>query len=530
MYKLMIIDDDEYIRERLKSIIAFDELELTLSCEASNGQEALELFDQFKPDIVITDISIPLIDGLTVAREMQRQNENLGLIVITGYGTLEFAQEAIKAGTAGFILKPINRKELNDTLESIILRLEKAAHDRIHLWQMESLLNESLPLLRERYLSSILTDSCRESEEEKREHFKKLNLPISAGNFCITILIPNYLEIENKDCEAVQIAIANISGELLSQKGLECISFFTHTLQAVLLVQSKDPDFSFLLEQALSVMRDRLRFYFTFDFYGCIGKEVTALNDLSESYQSAIEAIQYKDFFGENNIVNSRNVFRLERPKSISFKADIDWMEKTFMTGNAVGMEEEIQRFFSKVTQMSGGSDALIRRACIELMVGIRSCAELSGIPLSKEDDDFFTDLFYSNSIVRTKQLLLKRIMRLNLLLQEKRSSRISRTIQEARRFIEEHLTEADLNLTKVSEAAGLSPVYFCSLFKKETGIAFVDYLNQIRVEKAKALLASTPMKIYEVSEAVGYSNPKYFFQIFKKITGQKPREYSKST
>ena len=528
MYKLMIVDDDEYIRERLKGIIDFEELGVTLSCEASNGQEALELFSQNKPDIVITDINIPLMDGLAMARMMQRENKNLGLVVITGYGTLEFAREAIKAGTAGFLLKPINRQELNDTLKSVLDRLEKEAQERIRMWQMESLLQESLPVLKERYLSSILTDSLKESEQEKRSHFKKLNIPIQAQCFCIAVLLPNYLEIDKENWEAIQIAITNISEEILAERGFSCITFFNNTMQAVMLVQSETSGFTYNLELALSTMRDKLRFYSSFDFYGCIGKEVSTLNGLSESYYSAIEAIQYKDFFGENNIVNIKNVFQLEKPRNVSFKTDIGSLEKIFMSGNAEDMSRGVQQYFSRITMVSGGSDALIKRGCIELMVAVRACAETVGISLGHEDDEFFTHLFFATSMIKTQKLLLDSILRLISALQEKRSTRVSKMVEDAKTYIERHLTDENLNLTTVSEAVGLSSVYFCSLFKKETRITFVDYLNQARVEQAKKLLCSTNMKIYEVSEAVGYTNSKYFFQIFKKITGKKPKEFSK--
>lgn len=170
----------------------------------------------------------------------------------------------------------------------------------------------------------------------------------------------------------------------------------------------------------------------------------------------------------------------------------------------------------------------MVKRACIELMVGIRACAEMSGIILDQEDDAFFTNLFYSTSVIKIKKILQDSIIQLIFKLKEKRSNLVSKMVEDSKTYIEMHLAEENLNLTTVSEAVGLSSVYFCSLFKKETGFTFVSFLNQARVEKAKKLLSSTNMKVYEVSEAVGYTNPKYFFLIFKKITGQKPKEFSK--
>ena len=151
MYRVMIIDDDKTIREHLKEIIPWKELGLELVAEASEGEEAMACFVQEEPHIIITDINIPLIDGMELARRFSEREKDIQVILITGFGTLDYAREAIKAGTVDFLLKPIEVDELLNALNKAIENIKKKAEELAKFQRMEEILQENLPILQDRY-------------------------------------------------------------------------------------------------------------------------------------------------------------------------------------------------------------------------------------------------------------------------------------------------------------------------------------------------------------------------------------------
>ena len=152
MYRVMIIDDDKTIREHLKEIIPWKELGLELVAEASEGEEAMACFVQEEPHIIITDINIPLIDGMELARRFSEREKDIQVILITGFGTLDYAREAIKAGTVDFLLKPIEVDELLNALNKAIENIKKKAEELAKFQRMEEILQENLPILQDRYV------------------------------------------------------------------------------------------------------------------------------------------------------------------------------------------------------------------------------------------------------------------------------------------------------------------------------------------------------------------------------------------
>lgn len=157
MYRVMIIDDDKTIREHLKEIIPWKELGLELVAEASEGEEAMACFVQEEPHIIITDINIPLIDGMELARRFSEREKDIQVILITGFGTLDYAREAIKAGTVDFLLKPIEVDELLNALNKAIENIKKKAEELAKFQRMEEILQENLPILQDRYLLEVLS-------------------------------------------------------------------------------------------------------------------------------------------------------------------------------------------------------------------------------------------------------------------------------------------------------------------------------------------------------------------------------------
>ena len=528
MYSLMIVDDDDLIRERLKATIPFKKLGLRLCCEASDGETAFELYEQHKPQIVISDINIPLVNGLDFARRVLEENRETGIIIITGYGTLDFAQKAIKSGMSDFILKPIDNKEIEGSLSRIIGQLDEKAAGFKEKQDMRKLLQESLPLLQKRYLSSFLNGSLEENEEDAKNHLGHLGINLAGDFFCVAVLIPNYYEHSIKDREMIQIAIENTSQEIVTKAGLGCIVFYDALSRLIVIAYGNDKNIDVLLEKQLLAAKDKLRFYFRYDFAAGIGWCVDSCVGLPKSYKGAGEALGYKNSYGENNIVNVKNVLHAISPRTQSTGAEREKVIELLKNCDEEGLCLALRQYFLSVVNVSGGSEIYAKQLCIELTVGLLRCANDNGLDIEKIfDDDPYARIILSPGLHRIQKQIEELCGVLVCRMKEKNSNMNSRLVEQAKKYIMANFANPELGLTMVSESVGLSKTYFCSLFKHETGCNFTEYINTVRVDKAKALLASTNLRVYEVAEAVGYLSPKYFFQVFKRITNKRPRDFS---
>ena len=326
----------------------------------------------------------------------------------------------------------------------------------------------------------------------------------------------------------IQLAIENISLELIREAGVDCTMFFDALARPVIIANGGEENTRLLLEKQLSAARDKLRFYFQFDFAAGVGWCVASLMELPHSFRSASLALGYRNGFSENNIVNIVNVPVTGLPKAQSVRTERDMVIEIYRNCDYDGMESVLQRYFSSVVTAAGGSEAFAKQMYIELMVLLINCAEESGLDI---DLILSTDP-YAKIVLSTNLNMIHRQFTdtCGLLMEQmvnKRKDRTSRLIEQARRYIRENISNTELNLTMVGESIGLSGSYLCSLFRRETGYNFTEYVNRERVEQAKSLLSSTNMRVYEVALSVGYLSPKYFFQVFKRITGKRPREFS---
>jgi two-component system response regulator YesN len=526
----MIVDDDELIIERLKTIIPFKKLRLELCCEARDGEEALELFEQFKPQIVISDINIPLLNGLDFANRVLEESDETGIIIITGFGSLDYAQKALKSGISDFLLKPINNEEIEGSLRRIISQLKKRADSLGEKQNIQTLLNESLPLLQKRYLSSLLNNVFKDDEDVARSHIERLGIKLDGDYFCVAVLIPNYYEHEEKDREVIQLTIEETISEIMSEADIKYILFYD-ALSRLIVIASGAENIDLMLEKQLSTAKDKLRFYFRYNFIAGIGWCKKALTDLSESLKSADNALNYNNSFGENNMVNIKNVLYNATPKAQAINNEGEKVVESLKNCDEAGLDAALHHYFVSLMNISQGAEAFAKQSYIELAVDIIRCMRENGLGIDIIlEDDPYTKIMLSPNLQRTHKYIAELCFVLIEQMKEKYNNRNSRLIEQAKRYISENLEDNELNLINVSDTIGLSKAYFCSLFKRETGYSFTEYINYQRIEKAKILLSTTNLRVYEVAQAVGYLSPKYFFQVFKRITNKRPKDYYNDT
>lgn len=526
MYRLMMIDDDKAIREHLKEIIPWEGLDLKLVAEAAEGEEAMAAFMQEEPHIVITDINIPLIDGMELARRFLEKERDTQLILITGYGTLDYAREAIKAGTVDFLLKPLETEELICALEKAIGNMERKTEEMAKLKRMEEILQENLPLLQERYMLELL-EGVEETEEEIALHLEKLNFKVSGCFFQLGVLVPDFGKMKIADKEVFQFALQNMIAEMGGEYGIQCRVFWKNYSEGIVFIQLQRRDGE-TAEKMLMRVRDKLQTYSHYDFQVGIGSVVEGLKQLGSSGQGAQQALDYSGIYGRNHVTAIDNILVLEEQEPIRMEKEASEVARLANMAGVADFRRAVGNYMNRLMIASKGSFSCVQKECIKLLSEILTASpEIRWDMEACFEEDPYLTLLHCREPLEIQALLLRVWARMQEYREKQSRKKGKRVIEKAKHYIGEHYREEQLNLSAVSEAVGLSAVYFCSLFKEETGTTFVEYLNSVRIEQAKLLLKKGDMKIYQIALEVGYSNPSYFYEVFKKLTGKRPREYA---
>lgn len=526
MYEVMIIDDDEEIRERLKLMIEWDRLEMRLSCEAGDSETAQELFLLYRPKIVITDINIPIINGLELAQKMAETDSEVRFIIITGYNDFEYVRSSVKLGAIDLISKPILPEEINKSLQAAAENFRLLRERQASSQAMTELLSESRPMLLEKYLSFLL-QSRPGSQEDALKRLKTLQFPIENRYCAVALAAPARGTFKSEDTDLILVATKNMADDLLEASGFHRYTYYNDASALVCVASFDFQNGDELLESTLNKLQERMSFYFEVRIFAGIGRQVENPTMLSRSYQEAQTALNYQGILDSGTVVHYKNIKRMEAPvlqdtdrilqKALELLKNGDEEElSVLLSGLFNNLAAESSNGIDKVREFSFAYVAAVlsEYLALELDNLMESCTRVLGeLAAATNTQDLFSCLFGLSREVMAQQ-------------GRRRSKSRNYVIDAAKEYMIENLSNEKLSLDMVSSHVGLSSVYLCRLFHKESGVSFTEFLNAARIEKAKKLLKETNLKVFEVSYQSGYSNPKHFSYMFRRLVGLTPLEY----
>jgi len=533
MYKILVVDDDMLVRNRLISLLPLDKLELELCGEAGDAMEALELFSSCQPQIVIMDIQIPFMDGLKVSQIMLGDNPDVKIIIITGYGSVEYAQNALRNQVQDFLLKPIDAAELEKVLFKTISAIEKERSDEIKKKRMERLLEEGMPLLRNRYFLSLLQSQQEDfSIEKTQQYLKDFEIPVDSSSIDVIIIVPDFRGMLPSDQMTMQSVLEDELRKGIQALQSDCLFIYDSMQRMIVIVYGHKKHIDFALEQKVSTIRDKLRYIYRFDIKASIGNVIDSFCLLSESYQNAINALGYRDILGNNNVVNSSNVKQLSSTHQEVKRVAYSDISNMLRTEDIESLNRMLLDYIEKMIYVSNASFYHIQQKSVELVSLLLSAAQEIGLNTDTvfKDTSPVTALFSVTSVLEIKALITDSISIIINSIRQIRATNTDRTLSDAKYYISQNYFYSSFCIDNVAEYLNLSPKYLAQLFKKTENCSFSDYLNKVRIENAKSLLEKTHLRVYEVAEKVGFENSKYFFQVFKQMTGMSPREYYKNS
>jgi two-component system, response regulator YesN len=526
MYKVVLVDDEEIVREGIRDKIPWGDLGFELIGTAENGQEAFDMIQSNQVDLLITDICMPIMDGLALTENVKNISPSIKIIILSGYDQFDYAQNAIKLGVQDYILKPITSKEMKALLSKVRKTLDEEISGKAYLENLRKQVQESLPLLKERFLNQLISFPI--SDEEFVRNCSYLSMKLSQPPCMVLIIDLDSMDQGFDEIQLLQFAILNLSVEWFRGRE-EHIVFSNRQGQTVILLSGNNPQL--IQEQAFSiskeiqeVIQDKLK---TLVSIG-IGSNVTEVKDIHVSYQKAFAALEYRFLLGKNQIINIADMEK----EQCAFSQPLD-LEKKLLTNIKVGSiaitHELIDSIFTHLEKTGLNRCKLY---IMELLVMINKTFYELGLehqPFWGESLGSMTEFHQYKTMNEIKNWLKVVCEDANLLITERRTSSAKLQVEQAKQYIQEYYADSSISLSSICKYLYVSVSYFSLIFKKETGETFVEFLTKFRLEKAKQLLRGTDYKTYEIAEMAGYSDPHYFSAVFKKQVGVSPKEYRSS-
>lgn len=514
MYKVLLVDDERIIREGIARVINWEGYGFSFVGAAKNAMEAYEMIVKYEPQIVITDIKMPMISGLELIKKVKQKYEDIIFIVLSGYGEFELASEAMRYGVKYYLLKPCNENEIIAALNSAKKEIAQREKTQNFISKNIKDLNKVLPLVKEQFFRDFVMN--RTYTRQELDYYCNL-LKINNEKYMRMIIF----EIHKFDDLEIIYILLNIIEDIFRKDRV----YFKTIIKNQILILSEYVDeeqLMDLIDEAKKVFAD----YSDVDVTVTYSEEIEKFEDIPMVFEELQEFLKYSFYLGTGSIITKRDIesyANVKYDKLLVF--DYDRVTIAVKSGNTDEVQIEIENFFEQLNK-NKYSFSLIKIYCIELyMAVIRGCnsenigeyikrtMELQAIDIIDDMYKFITDI--AQMIANENQ---------NSML--KRHNAIVDKIIE---YVKNNIDDENLSLKWIANnVVYMNEVYLSKLFSEETGEKFSHYLNRVRMEKAMKLLEDPEYdKVYEVAEQVGWgNNPQYFSQVFKKYTGHTPTEY----
>ncbi|MDP2424988.1 MAG: response regulator [bacterium] len=522
-YKLLLVDDEDEVRGRISSLID-KHSGFEVIGKAGNGHDAYELVEELRPDVVLTDIKMPFIDGIELARLLKRDFPTVKVAFISGYDEFKYAQEAIALNVISYLMKPLTSEDINHFLRDLKVLLDEEYHRKFNIEAAMRHYHDSLPLIINHSINSMLISSEISQEQIARLSLYGMNL--QPGKFVACLL-----EVESSEDSEELIALEKLRvllEELMSS------SFEQYPLKHHLIVQNGI--FLFVKEHITPILRDIDAFlyellqtaeqYMNMRIRAGISAVFHQFEHLSEAYKETKKAIRYGKFLNTGRIVYISEVENKETKRIILDVEDIKEIENTAKFGTIEEIKAMLRSRKKLIEEQNGvivAHDLFVvslANIILNFAQSINSDTEdLVGSRLL-ETMMSFTDV--DHLFEWTEETLL----RLRKRYIETSLSRTDEMLEKAMRYVQEHYTDADLSLNQVCDYLDISISYLSMLMKREKNLSFNKYIVQVRMEKAKEYLRTTNLKIIDISLLCGYNEVYYFSHSFKKYTGESPKQY----
>jgi two-component system response regulator YesN len=529
LLKVIVVDDEVMIREGLSLGIPWKDWGYEIVGTGKNGAEAIELIKEYSPDVVITDIRMPKMNGIELIKYIEKEEIQCQVIIISGYTDIEYYKKAIEHNVFDYLLKPTEDMEVKRVFERLKQKLENDKEQLRHIEEMKAMLDESIPLMKRNFLTRLLDGELMDWEIIRQKLYF-FNFYLQLNKYCVVRVAFESLELnQNQDIffEEHQCAMEQyIVGELNRRfsKFMACVFFMNNRGEIVGICETDDilKVQRMMNEYANNLLEKK-------DIYLMVGISNPSVNieEISGKQDQANQALLHLVMEEDTNIQCFSNL-KVDSNTYLNRELNVKAVINKFLASKPNDEVEELESFFHFYTTEVQPDIEYIDTMCYVLYsefvgVGIR-------YGIIRENDychNFKANLDALTRLNSKKELLYQSMSRVKEKIDLKKSKKET-IIIEIEGFIMQHLYDTRLSLTMIGDGLNRNPAYLSSIYKKHTGNNILDYITDHRIEQAKKFLKTTSMKSYEIAEKIGYGDASYFTKIFKKHQGLSPSEYRK--
>lgn len=533
--KVFLVEDEMVIRRGIKNSIDWEKEGYIFCGEASDGELAYPMIIKEKPDILITDIRMPFMDGLELCKLVKKELPNIKILILSGYDEFDYAKEAIRLGVTEYLLKPISSGKLLEALNGVSesIRREKEDKDLVRKYMEE--MRENTEHEKQKFFEQMITGNL--SMADALETGKKYEMNLSAGMYNLLLFRFTLGEENRKSGEL--LGEAEYAIEKLTER-LEYVFEFQRGVEgwAFLLMADNEEQMSERVKELSKDLEEIMKNYSTIAYFGGIGQPVARLRELEESFREAERALAARFTMELNRIISvedirmAQNVDTLDDIEITSF-GEIEktrtMLEKFLNNGAEDEIDEFVDVYINELPEENLKSVLMRQYIIMDAYIVMMSfCEKIEGIEgeMQAQSEELKNSMKTIQTLEEIKnyiRMLLKKIIGVRDTISGRRYSDI---IEIAKDQIRKTYMSDEISLNTIAAEVGMSPSYFSSIFSKEMGKTFVEYLTEIRMDRAKELLMCSSMKTLEIGYEVGYKDPHYFSYIFKKTQNCTPKEF----
>jgi len=520
MYQIFVVEDELLIRQSIRNVIENMQGPYALCGEASDGEMALSMMQDLMPDIVLTDIRMPFLDGFELIRHAKTMMPWLKIVIISGYGDFESAQKAISLGVDQYLLKPIRPPELMKSIEEMARRIDTDKQQRISSQGYDD--DEVQHALCQHFMQQMLYGGLHTSTLLERAHALKLDVVKPCYQPVLFYLGP-----EELDYRLLQISVRNLMERLDNP-----LYYFNEASMLTVLCDGRDQDtLSENVYQFIAIIRHELR-EFCPTITTVVGHPVQRLSAVCQSYRTSADLLRKVCGVAAGQVVDASDaaqlaaqIIELGDPFGAQFQHKLQQAapaEVPALVDEALDSPEG-SRFNSTLMRYYALIDLLKMTALLLVKASPELDMKDAATRLSAEYDVMSA----SGSLPAFRQAAIDLLKRSVALRDENLSTmKYSHVISKAEKYVAENFCDPNISLISVAKYVGLSAAHFSTVFSQTLGRSFINYLTGMRIERAKELLTKTNMKLSSIAMEIGYNEPNYFSHVFRKLEGTTPKEY----
>lgn len=515
IYKVLVVDDDENIVQGISALVDWKKCHAELIGKAYHGQRAYEMIQENPPDIVLTDVKMPELNGIQLIGKVLKDHPSMKFIILSGYDEFEFAKTAMAYGVKHYLLKPTNRKNIEDALVEVIEEIEAEREKEQFILKVRKRLKAVIPIAKKRFLTELILNKNYDGHK-KFEQFQQL-FHLQSFNERIRLLL---LDIDESHHYEQLFALEEmVIEELVKTEGT---SYLSTTVGNKIVFIIANLSLADLIRQMKNVQKTFHKYYHL-EFTTAISRKGT-LFDIKKLYEEATHSLTQRFYLGNGSIITAKDMKKYQQSVMEHFFQK-DELIFSLQSGDQKKVNSFLERFFQHLQREALPVDD-VKSHCLELFLVMMRHNQIEGL------DSLFEQIVRFQSF-QTFEEIQTYIYRLAAKITENyyKETRLiqHQIIERVIQYIQKNLRNENLTLTHVADqVVFMNSDYLGRLFKKETGETFSSYLTKQRIKKAIQLMQDhETMKIFEIANRVGFGhNPRYFGQVFKKHTGMTPSEY----